>query len=205
MRCDFRTSVVAVAVALAIGTSAHAANPDRDAYFGETHVHTSWSLDAWLFGNRITDPGDAYKYFKGETIKHPLGYDIKIHTPLDWAGVTDHSEYVGVIKFANDPKSPVNKLAAAQPLPEQLLRSLQHLVGLRRSIHARDLANEQNRRFDGRREVVCHGRLRASGGIARDGPGTAQHSRQGSKTAAGREHGATAARADLDGENAVVR
>ena len=48
-------------------------------------------------------PGDAYKYFKGEPIKHPLGYDIKIDTPLDWAGVTDHSEYVGVIKLANEP------------------------------------------------------------------------------------------------------
>ena len=79
-------------------------NPLRDAYFGETHVHTSWSLDAWMMGNRITDPGDAYKYFKGETIKHPLGYDIKIETPLDFAGVTDHSEYVGVMKLANEPE-----------------------------------------------------------------------------------------------------
>jgi hypothetical protein len=103
-------------------------NPERNAYFGETHVHTSWSLDAWLFGNRITDPGDAYKYFKGEAIKHPAGYEVKITTPLDWAGVTDHSEYVGVIKFANDPKSPVSKLPAAQPLimkantPEEMQR-----------------------------------------------------------------------------------
>ena len=56
--------------------------PLRDAYFGETHVHTSWSLDAWTMGNRVTDPADAYKYFKGGTIKHPLGFDIKIDTPL---------------------------------------------------------------------------------------------------------------------------
>ena len=46
-------------------------NPERNAYFGETHLHTSWSLDAWLFGNRLTGPADAYKYFKGEPIKHP--------------------------------------------------------------------------------------------------------------------------------------
>src|SRR5215468_5791978 len=91
-------------------------NPDRNAYFGETHVHTSWSVDAWLFGNQVTGPADAYKYFKGEPIKHPLGYEIKIETPLDFAGVTDHSEYVGVIKLANDPNSPVSKLPAAQPL-----------------------------------------------------------------------------------------
>ncbi|HKC01256.1 MAG TPA: DUF3604 domain-containing protein [Terriglobales bacterium] len=93
-----------------------APNPDRDAYYGETHVHTSWSLDAWLFGNRITDPGDAYKYFMGETIKHPLGFDIKIDTPIDFAGVTDHSEYVGVIRLANTPGSALSKLPAAQPL-----------------------------------------------------------------------------------------
>ncbi len=91
-------------------------NPERDAYFGETHVHTSWSLDAWLIGNRITDPGDAYKYFKGEPIKHPMGFEVKIDTPLDWAGVTDHSEYVGVMRLANDPSSPISKLPAAQPL-----------------------------------------------------------------------------------------
>jgi hypothetical protein len=91
-------------------------NPEREAYFGETHVHTSWSLDAFALGNIHTNPGDAYKYFKGEPIKHPLGYDVKIDTPLDWAGVTDHSEYVGVVNMANEPGSPVSKLPEAQPL-----------------------------------------------------------------------------------------
>jgi hypothetical protein len=91
-------------------------NPDRDAYFGETHVHTSWSLDAFALGNMLTNPGDAYKYFKGEPIKHPLGYDVKIDTPLDWAGVTDHSEYAGVVNLANEPGSAVSKIPAAQPL-----------------------------------------------------------------------------------------
>ena len=114
-----RATALASALALLAGLGSPVLadpNPLRDAYFGETHVHTSYSLDAWLFGNRITDPGDAYKYFKGETIKHPLGFDIKIDTPIDFAGVTDHSEYVGLMKFANDPSSPISKLPAAQPL-----------------------------------------------------------------------------------------
>ena len=68
-------------------------NPLRDAYFGETHIHTGYSLDAWTFGDRVTVPGDSYKYFKCEPIKAPGGYDVKIDTPLDFAGVTDHSEY----------------------------------------------------------------------------------------------------------------
>jgi len=91
-------------------------NPERNAYFGEEHIHTSWSLDAYLFGNHVTGPTDAYKYAQGETIKHPLGYDIKIDTPLDWMGVTDHSEYVGVTKEANTPGTPLSKLPEAQPL-----------------------------------------------------------------------------------------
>ena len=90
-------------------------NPERNAYFGETHIHTSWSVDAWVMGNRLTGPADAYKYAKGETIKHPMGFDIKIDTPLDFMGVTDHSEYVGVTKEANTPGSYVSKLPEAQP------------------------------------------------------------------------------------------
>jgi Protein of unknown function (DUF3604) len=88
----------------------------REAFFGETHLHTSWSLDAWIFGNHATGPADAYKYAKGETIKHPLGYDITITTPLDFMGVTDHSEYVGVTKQANTPGSYTSKLPEVQGL-----------------------------------------------------------------------------------------
>lgn len=36
-------------------------NPDRNAYFGETHIHTSWSVDAWVIGNHITGPNEALK------------------------------------------------------------------------------------------------------------------------------------------------
>jgi hypothetical protein len=91
-------------------------NPERNAYFGETHLHTSWSVDAWIFGNRIAGPDDAYKYAQGQTIKHPMGYDIKIDTPMDFMGVTDHAEYVGVTKQANTPGSLVSKLPEAKPM-----------------------------------------------------------------------------------------
>jgi hypothetical protein len=91
-------------------------NAERNAYFGETHIHTSWSVDAWVMGNRITGPADALKYAQGETIKHPMGYDIKIDTPLDFMGVTDHSEYVGVTREANIAGSYVSKLPEAQPM-----------------------------------------------------------------------------------------
>jgi hypothetical protein len=109
-------SIPALSGAIAWPALAQTKNPDRDAYFGETHVHTAWSLDAYLFGNHLTGPEAAYQFFTGQAIKHPLGYDIKIATPLDWAGVTDHSEYVGVTKEANTPGSAISKMPAAQPM-----------------------------------------------------------------------------------------
>src|SRR6266571_125442 len=106
------TSILSLVSPIALA----APNPGRDAYYGETHVHTSWSLDAFSIGNTLTEPADAYKYFKGEPIKHPLGFDVKIDTPLDFAGVTDHSEYAGVVQLANKPGSPVSKVPQAEPL-----------------------------------------------------------------------------------------
>src|SRR5215510_6242980 len=50
------TLVVILAVVPAL---AQERNPERNAYFGETHLHTSWSVDAWVMGNRITGPGEA--------------------------------------------------------------------------------------------------------------------------------------------------
>lgn len=84
-------------------------NPDRDVFFGEQHMHTNWSFDAYIFGNTKATPADAYDYAKGKPLKHALGFDMKIEQPLDWMGVTDHSEYVGVIQQANDPSTALAK------------------------------------------------------------------------------------------------
>jgi len=68
-------------------------SPLRDAYFGETHVHTAYSLDAYIGGTRLT-PDDAYRFAKGEAIT----VDGKKHSrkrPLDFVAVTDHAEYLG--------------------------------------------------------------------------------------------------------------
>ena len=117
MRFSLRTVTLVVGAFSLMALPALAEpNPEREAYFGETHIHTSWSVDAWVMGNRLTGPDDAYKYALGQTIKHPMGFDIKIETPLDFMGVTDHSEYVGVTREANTPGSAVSKLPEAQPM-----------------------------------------------------------------------------------------
>jgi len=104
--------VVTLTAATALAQSA----PERQAFFGQTHSHTSWSLDAYIIGNHITGPEDAYKFSMGQAVKHPAGFDVKLKRPLDFHGVTDHSEYAGMIRLANDPSSPVSKLPIAEKL-----------------------------------------------------------------------------------------
>jgi hypothetical protein len=68
-------------------------NPLKEAYFGETHVHTSYSLDAYIGGARLT-PDDAYRFAKGQTVV-VNGQEHSIGRPLDWAAVSDHAEFIG--------------------------------------------------------------------------------------------------------------
>src|SRR5262245_34354684 len=82
-----------------------AENPLRNVYFGDLHLHTMLSFDAFTLGTRTT-PDDAYRYAKGEATEY-LGKTIQRKAPLDFLGVTDHSEYLGVIRMLADPKSPL--------------------------------------------------------------------------------------------------
>jgi hypothetical protein len=68
-------------------------NPLKDAYFGETHVHTSYSLDANIGGARIT-PDEAYRFAKGEDVT-VNGQKHNIKKPLDFVAVSDHAEFIG--------------------------------------------------------------------------------------------------------------
>ena len=109
--------MLAMAAVLAIAPAlAQEKNPERNAYFGQTHQHTSWSPDAYIFGNTVTGPEEAYQYSIGLPIKHPAGFMVQIRTPLDFEGVTDHAEYVGVMRLANDPNSSLSKLPVAKKL-----------------------------------------------------------------------------------------
>jgi Protein of unknown function (DUF3604) len=92
-------------------------NPEREAYFGETHVHTAWSLDSYLgFGVTEGGPEDFYRYSMGQPVKHPGGFTAKITQPLDWAATTEHAEYLGAVQAALDPNSRLNKTVVGKLL-----------------------------------------------------------------------------------------
>ena len=87
-------------------TAVVAENPERNAYFGDTHIHTMYSFDAFM-GSVRTTPDDAYRYGKGEPIDHPAGMSLRISgKPLDFLMVSDHAKYLGVFAAQLDPQAP---------------------------------------------------------------------------------------------------
>jgi len=68
--------------------------PDR-VFFGDTHVHTSYSMDAGAFGNSL-GPDDAYRYARGEVVVASSGIKTKLIRPLDFMAVADHSDGMGL-------------------------------------------------------------------------------------------------------------
>ena len=62
--------------------------------FGDTHLHTSFSMDAGAFGARL-GPVDAYRFAKGEEVMASSGQPAKLSRPLDFLVVSDHSDNMG--------------------------------------------------------------------------------------------------------------
>lgn len=77
----------------------------RRPFFGELHVHTTYSLDANLEGTRLT-PREAYRFARGLKVTPPGGdRAIQLARPLDFAAVTDHAEFLGFVAACADPNS----------------------------------------------------------------------------------------------------
>jgi hypothetical protein len=90
-----------------------AAPSDRVALFGDLHVHTGQSFDAFISNVRAT-PEDAYRFAKGEKLRIDAGYEIQLTSPLDFLAVTDHGEYMGIMPSMATPGSALSQTAFAK-------------------------------------------------------------------------------------------
>ncbi|MDA8140549.1 MAG: DUF3604 domain-containing protein [Desulfobacteraceae bacterium] len=80
--------------------------------FGDTHLHTGFSMDAGAFGARLT-PRDAYRFARGEELISNTGQPVKLSRPLDFLVVADHCDGMGFFPL----RSPRPRALARLPLP----------------------------------------------------------------------------------------
>ena len=88
-------------------TPARAVEPGapKNAYFGDLHLHTRLSLDAYLYDIE-TVPEDAFKYAQGQAVRY-MGREIRRGAALDFLAVTDHAEFLGALDVAAQPDGPL--------------------------------------------------------------------------------------------------
>jgi Protein of unknown function (DUF3604) len=68
--------------------------PNRG-FFGDTHLHTSYSTDAGMIGN-ILGPEEAYRFARGEMVTSSIGVPVRLNRSLDFLVVSDHAENLGL-------------------------------------------------------------------------------------------------------------
>lgn len=91
-------------LALLSSTAMADPNPMKNAYFGETHMHTALSLDAFIGGARLM-PSDSLRFAQGEPVI-VNGRHKQLSRPLDFAAISDHVEYLGEMYSAIFPDAP---------------------------------------------------------------------------------------------------
>jgi len=101
----------------------------ENVYWGDTHLHTYLSADAFSLGT-LTTPDTAYRFAKGETVRATGGEEVRLRRPLDFLMVSDHAENLGVVPRlaagdpelleSNDGRRILELLNARPPLPDLL-------------------------------------------------------------------------------------
>jgi uncharacterized protein DUF3604 len=96
------------------GRSSGKPNPLKNVYFGEQHLHTQDSPDAFAMGTRNSQD-DAYNFCKGKAIKKSTtGKMVQKKTPYDWCATTDHALMLGLLPQTADKNSPLYKTEIAK-------------------------------------------------------------------------------------------
>ena len=91
-------AIVAVALVPFIAVAGSVAD-DKQLLWGDTHLHTTYSFDAFLNNNLSADPDTAYRFAKGQPVIHPYHRArMQLAVPLDFLVVSDHAEFLGRIR-----------------------------------------------------------------------------------------------------------
>lgn len=85
----------ALAIPLPLSAAEGESRPDR-VYWGDTHIHTYLSGDAFGMGSRLT-PDEAYRFAKGQPVEATGGAQARLRRPLDFVLIADHAENLGVM------------------------------------------------------------------------------------------------------------
>jgi hypothetical protein len=110
--------ILLLALFFAVPATRNAGAGETQLYWGDTHLHTRLSLDAYTLKNRTAGPDTAYRYAKGLPVIHPYHRArIRINTPLDFLAVTEHAEYAGTVQAMVDG----NPLVTGSSLGEQFM------------------------------------------------------------------------------------
>ena len=106
-------------MALVLGAmlSASALASEKQIYWGDTHLHTNRSFDAFTNRNFSVGPDEAYRFARGLPVEHP-GHKarVQLETPLDFLVVSDHAEFLGSIRQLYDVGLPTEGLGFIQKL-----------------------------------------------------------------------------------------
>jgi hypothetical protein len=114
-----------------------AQRPLRRPLYGDLHVHTGFSMDAWVQGT-VATPDDAYRFARGEKIGLPP-YDAdgrpashaRIERLLDFAAVTDQAEWLGEVRLCRDPASAAYASRSCRIFRGEAESLIARLLGLR--------------------------------------------------------------------------
>ena len=115
------------------GDHTPAADDGSRPYYGDTHLHTSYSTDAGMLGNTL-GPEDAYRFAKGEQVTSSTGLPIRLQRPYDFLVVSDHSENLGLAPGITEG----NEIVATHPWGKQVYDLVRSGV-LANSIKAYDM------------------------------------------------------------------
>ncbi len=117
--CSRQAEQPAAAAPVSEAGVATSGNPQREAYFGDLHLHTTNSFDAYMMAGTHTTPDEAYRFAKGESINF-FGHPVKRRWALDFMAVTDHSENIGVFNQLDDPNSEFSRSPLGQRVRKEV-------------------------------------------------------------------------------------